>query len=220
MDALKTVRVRLENGQTREYKKVGIDTSVDKLMAIVGDAAWQWILDSHSQGEELRAVLFKLWSLIDTLPQNTSGCRLWKNDIKTHRFIRPVCQTNKSKTCSLENTPNKVSRLEFMQGMQEILGIMMSWCHIDTLMRHFNKYAAKELSRNCICKSAFVTALWPYVSKKAFEYMLSGNTGCTAKITGIVLQGFLVADPRKDHHYESKCDSVSNQYSIIDENDL
>jgi len=161
-------------GHDRQYRKVPVSSRVDgeKLLRIVGDAIWSVTL---AAGNEPRAVLEEVWKEMDTIKRNTSGCRLWKSNVRPAFPYREVCFSETPQTCTLGNTPGRVSRLELMEGLRRTLGLWVSWCHVDLLLREINTRVPRRAgqSKECIAKETFIAAMWPFVAPHAFRHSLS-----------------------------------------------
>lgn len=215
MEALRKVRVQRRDPNsgevhTRELRKVPTDSFVtaDRLLTIVGDAVWQWAKTQNEHGQQPRGILEKAWIKIDQIPANTSGCKKWTNSHKPGFPFRPVCYSKTTQTCTLRNTPNKISRLELHEGLRELLGLSFAWCHMDLLMRTMNERAAptaRDASTQSIARETFIGALWPRVSKLAFDYSLerqpqSGSQSPSrVNVSAFSLQQSLVLTPEDDN---------------------
>jgi len=190
-------------------------------MIIVGDAIWKWA--KQTQGAEPRAVLESVWKEIDVLPQNSSGCKMWKNEIQPKFPYRPVCYNKSKQTCTLGNTPGKVSRLELMEGLRETLGLSISWCHVEHLMREIHARApalAKGESKGTVSKATFVAAFWPFVSKHALYHLIDKEE--RSDVSSTCVQQMLT-EPKQQCNQKPRHDSfqaLPSQYSTIDDNDL
>lgn len=163
-----------------EYKYVPVDSyyTADRLMKIVADAIWATakLAARENKNGMPRAALELTWEAFNELPLNTSGCKYWKNNTLTPFPYRQLCYSKTTQTCTLKNTPNKLSRLEFMEGVREVLGIYLDWCHLDVVMRRIcttgpmpSRHSKGGASRQSIAKKQFITAFWPLVSTAAFE---------------------------------------------------
>jgi hypothetical protein len=233
MEALKTVEVRSVGADGREavrrYKRVPVDSRVtaDRLLRIVGDAVWAWAAE-RGEGGEVRGALERVWREIDQLAENTSGCKQWKNKTRADFPYRTVCFSKTDKSCSLRNTPNKVSRLELMEGLRETLGLLMSWCHVEVLVREINGRVprAKGSSKESIAMSTFISALWPYCADKAFLHLATASAG---SVNADRLQKAMTLDEESLMREELEADAPvvdrlfadePDQLSVVDSADL
>ncbi|GBG27638.1 Hypothetical Protein FCC1311_038612 [Hondaea fermentalgiana] len=199
MDALQKVRIRTKDPITgeenvKELRKVPTDSHVtaERLVNIVGDAVWKWARAQNDHAQKPRGILERAWEQIDRISVNTSGCKMWKNANKPGFPYRPLCYSQTTQTCTLGNTPNKISRLELHEGLREVLGLKFAWCHVDMLIRTMNQRAmptGKNASIQSIARETFIGALWPRVSKLAFDHCLEfGNVNAHTIQSVLTLQ--------------------------------
>ena len=222
-----------------EYKYVPVTSyyTGERLMKILADAIWATAkahLNPH-QNELPRACLESIWDAFNNLPLNTSGCKYWRNNTLTPFPYRQLCYSKTTQTCTLKNTPDKISRLEFMEGVREVLGVYLDWCHLDQVMRIIctagplppRGRTGKAPSRQSITKKQFVTAFWPLVSVLAFEDACGLDPG-DYKLDVLNVAGCLKDVSKAGGKDDTPGVAVSaastamvdSRTSVIDENDL
>lgn len=218
----------------QEYKVVPLDSyyTGDRLMKILAEAIWGCAKDSaKAQHNRLpKAALETTWEAFNDLPLNTSGCKYWKNNTVTPFPYRQLCYSKTTRTCTLRNTPNKLTRLEFMEGVREVLGVYLKWCHMDQLMRIIctsgpvvsRKGGKAQGSKQSISKEQFITAFWPLVSAAAFEDMCNMDPN-EFDLSPLTLTGCLKDISKRDKqvHKDAKQESEEDdRTSVIDYDDL
>jgi len=224
MEALHKVRMRVRDPRSGdlvagEFWKVPSSSRISgkRLLEIVGEAIWNL---AKTRKEELgdvdvKAALEKVWNLMDRIEVNSQGCRLWKNEVYPKFPFRPVCFSQTPQTCTLSNTPGNVSRLEFAEGLKRLLGLAMSWCHFDQLIREINARSQGK-SLQSISKKSFVVAFWPIVAELSRRHLLEAGD---CKVNASSLQQTLTLD-RFVERRTNNAESANKQTSIVDIHDL